>query len=113
MPNGQCIQHLALPDVGDCTIFDPSTEFILSLSKCSGQVIRRLANFVQPERSVARRSQSYTSRNRCNRAILLFGALLMGGPSPPSADQDDLPAIGRRLFKQTFSINTQIEKMSQ
>ena len=35
--------------------------------KCSGQVIRRLANFVQPERSGSRRSQSYTSRNPAGR----------------------------------------------
>jgi hypothetical protein len=55
-------KHFLLPDVGDwlrratlrfgCAIID----------------FRRLANFVQ----------SHTSCNRCNRAILLFGALLMG-----------------------------------
>ena len=51
-PTKKCLasmaKHFLLPDVGDCAIFD----------------IRRLANFVQ----------SHTSCNRCNRAILLFGA---------------------------------------
>ena len=44
-------KHFLLPDVGDCAIFN----------------IQSWPNFVQ----------SYTSYNRCNRAILLFGALLM------------------------------------
>ncbi len=71
-------KHFLLPDVEDCAIFDPSTEFMLSLSKCSGQVIRSWPHF----------AQSHTSGNRSNRAILLFGALLMG-VLPHSVRQDD------------------------
>jgi len=49
------------------------------LRRRSGQVIRSWPHF----------AQSHTSGNRSNRAILLFGALLMGVLLPKTRDQDD------------------------
>ena len=67
--------HFLLPDAGDCAIFD----------------IRRYAHFVQ----------SYTSCNRCNRAILLFGALWME-VLPHFVRQDDREGQTVFFFYRSF-----------